>query len=75
MADDVDMAQGHAERYLESAIRGISRCLEVDPAAPSARACEECGSDIPADRLKALPAARLCVECASSIERGRKLYR
>lgn len=75
MADDVDMAQGHAERYLESAIRGISRSLVCDPAIPSASECEECGSEIPEARLNVLPATRLCVDCASSIERGRKLYR
>lgn len=75
MADDVDMAQGHAERYLESAIKGISRSLTADPGAPLATECEECGSDIAEARLKALPATRICFDCASSIERGRKLYR
>ncbi|MGY3581842.1 phage/conjugal plasmid C-4 type zinc finger TraR family protein [Bradyrhizobium sp. USDA 4341] len=75
MADDVDMAQGHAERYLESAIRGISKTLTGDPGAPVATECEECGSDIAEARLKALPATRHCFDCASAMERGRKLRR
>lgn len=75
MADDVDMAQVHTERYLESAIRGISRTLVGDPRIPVAVECEECGSEIPDARLKVLPATRHCFECASRMERGRKLYR
>jgi RNA polymerase-binding protein DksA len=32
--------------------------------------CEECGKEIPRDRLKALPYARRCVACARKQEQG-----
>jgi RNA polymerase-binding protein DksA len=30
--------------------------------------CEECGSDIPAERLEAVPYARLCITCKAKLE-------
>ena len=33
--------------------------------------CEECGREIPAERLDALPYARFCVECQSKAEARR----
>jgi RNA polymerase-binding protein DksA len=32
--------------------------------------CEECGKEIPRERLRALPYARRCVECARKLEQG-----
>ena len=32
--------------------------------------CEECGKEIPRERLKALPYARRCVACARKLEQG-----
>ncbi len=34
--------------------------------------CEECGEDIPVERLKAVPAAVLCVECQRELETASK---
>lgn len=34
-------------------------------------ACEECGNNIPAERLEALPAARLCIQCKTRAEAPR----
>lgn len=75
MADEIDMAQGHAERYVESALRGISRSLTPDPMIPAVTECDECGAPIAAERLRVLPATRHCFECAARTERSRKLFR
>jgi RNA polymerase-binding protein DksA len=32
--------------------------------------CEECGKEIPRERLRALPYARRCVACARKLEQG-----
>ena len=32
--------------------------------------CEECGSRIPKQRLRAVPYAAMCVKCASELEQG-----
>lgn len=34
--------------------------------------CEECGEEIPVERLKAVPAAVLCVECQREVENASK---
>jgi DnaK suppressor protein len=34
--------------------------------------CEECGEEIPVERLRALPAAVLCVECQRQVENASK---
>lgn len=34
--------------------------------------CEECGEEIPIERLKLMPAALLCVDCRSAEERERR---
>ena len=38
------------------------------------RTCEECGNEIPAERIRAYN-ARLCIDCARAIELANKVYR
>jgi phage/conjugal plasmid C-4 type zinc finger TraR family protein len=60
-----------AENARIMAQRGIERQLEEEIARERAESgvtevfCEECGNEIPAERLKAVPHAKLCVGCKS----------
>ena len=41
----------------------VKRARSKLPKGPSLKHCEECGTDIPEARRKALPGVRLCVDC------------
>jgi phage/conjugal plasmid C-4 type zinc finger TraR family protein len=71
MADDVDVAQGNAERYIASAIHGVTKALSRIPEGAAAD-CEECGDEIPKARRDAVPWSRLCIGCAETREREAK---
>lgn len=77
MADSDDVSHREADRELDMALsdRGIGELGEVSAALLRLRdgsygGCEDCGIDIPFDRLKAEPWARCCVACASRRERA-----
>ncbi len=68
MADEVDVAQGNAERYIASAIHDVQR--SIAPLPPEVAAdCEDCGDEIPKARREAVPWTRTCIECAETRER------
>jgi DnaK suppressor protein len=76
-ADSDDVSHREADRELDMALsdRGIGELGEVSAALIRLRdgsygSCEDCGVDIPFDRLKAEPWARCCVACASRRERA-----
>jgi phage/conjugal plasmid C-4 type zinc finger TraR family protein len=69
MADDVDMAQSNEERYIASAIRGVTKALVCDPIAQETLDCEDCGNEIPQQRRLAVPWTKRCVDCAQTQER------
>lgn len=75
--DSDDVSHREADRELDMALsdRGIGELGEVSAALIRLRdgsygSCEDCGVDIPFDRLKAEPWARCCVACASRRERA-----
>lgn len=72
MADDVDMAQNNAERYIASAIRGVTKTLICDPATQETIYCEDCGDEIPYQRRLAVPWSKQCFDCAQAKERRAK---
>lgn len=71
MADDVDVAQSNAERYIQSAIHGVTKALVHLPP-DAAVECVECGDEIPKARRDAVPWSRLCIDCAELRERESK---
>ena len=68
MADDVDVAQSNAERYIASAIHGVKRAIAPLPV-DAVVECEDCGDDIPKERRQAVPWTKTCVDCAGRRER------
>ncbi|MFP5391191.1 MAG: TraR/DksA family transcriptional regulator [Gammaproteobacteria bacterium] len=71
-----DMAQaaylGHDQMALLGQEQGLLR--DIDSAierqrAGAANVCEECGCDIPFERLLAVPTARTCVKCQEQMEK------
>jgi RNA polymerase-binding transcription factor DksA len=69
MADDVDMAQNNAERYIASAIRCVTKTMVCDPADRETLSCEGCGDEIPHQRRLAAPWSKRCIDCAEAQER------
>jgi DnaK suppressor protein len=76
VGDEVDMVSKASDLDREaSIITGLKdRIAEVHHALERLDAgrygwCEDCGGDIPAERLAAFPTATLCVSCKSARER------
>jgi len=77
VGDSVDEAEASFEvdfdlTMKESMIRQIK---EIDEALERIKegnygTCENCGEDIPQDRLRARPNARFCIRCKSEMEKG-----
>lgn len=63
MVDIVDLADGLIEKTLEDALSNIPRYTGI-----SAKECEECGEDIPADRRAAVKGVKLCAPCGALVE-------
>ncbi|MBI2801264.1 MAG: TraR/DksA C4-type zinc finger protein [Gammaproteobacteria bacterium] len=64
--DDADRAQV----IIEQELAALLAMLAPQPAAPpvTARACRDCGGDIPGARLRAHPPAMRCITCQLSHE-------
>lgn len=70
MADEIDMAQFHIERFLVDSIANMTRAI-VGPAPVDIDAvlcCVECEGPIPLARLAAVPGVGLCVVCKGERE-------
>jgi DnaK suppressor protein len=68
MDREVDMALSEIDtRELAAINRALKRVHEVDYGL-----CEDCGAEIPFDRLKVEPHAQRCVSCETAFEQGRK---
>lgn len=66
MSDIIDIANEHAERHREDALRNFdARRAQRDGGGPRRgdNRCELCGDEIPAARLAVLPHASMCVDC------------
>jgi DnaK suppressor protein len=76
--DELDMARSLAEVETEASLieRAEYRLKAIEAALVKLEQgrygeCEDCGSEIAIDRLKALPFATRCVECQTKRNRGR----
>ena len=59
---------------LEAVLDGVKRAQSRLPQGPSAIHCDECGTEIPEARRKALPGTRLCVTCQDAQDRDQAAY-
>lgn len=66
MADEADTAVYHYDTFMNhflannhAKVVNMSTPLEGD----GPRYCEDCGEEIPPERIKAIPGARRCVQC------------
>ena len=66
---DVEDFDDPFERLLEARAAEARRRAEL----VSLSECEECGSEIPLARRKAIPGVRLCVECRAAYDRANAL--
>ncbi len=66
--DQAEAIEAMQRRLALEAARNRAAILLTDAGAGD-RGCEDCGDDIPSDRLKAAPGARRCVFCEDARER------
>jgi DnaK suppressor protein len=76
-ADELDIARSLADVETHASLidRAQERLKDIDAAmgrldAGTYGVCEECGEDIPLERIKALPFTLFCVDCQSKRNRG-----
>jgi len=62
------------EQIDATVLDGIKRAQSRLPQGPSATHCDECGTEIPEARRKALPGTRLCVTCRAAQDRDQAAY-
>jgi hypothetical protein len=65
-ADELDLAQYHAERWTELAIAALRHRTEVSAGRTD---CLDCGDTIPLERLTQVPHASRCTRCQDRHER------
>ncbi len=65
-ADELDLAQYHAERWTELAIAALRHHTEVSAGRTD---CVDCGDTIPLERLTQVPHASRCTRCQDRHER------
>ncbi|WP_372438952.1 TraR/DksA C4-type zinc finger protein [Pandoraea sputorum] len=65
MADEVDLANDHAEHMLRLGFP----LIPAPSFSAAAEFCDDCGSDIPAARRIAVPGCVTCIDCQSLRER------
>jgi RNA polymerase-binding transcription factor DksA len=70
--DEIDSAAERIDAFNAVALRAVLTRLDGPS---SSGICQECGTTIEADRLKANPRARHCRECADEIEQESKRAR
>ena len=78
--DELDMARSLAEVETEASLieRAEDRLKAIDEALDKLERgrygeCEDCGAEIPIERLRALPFAARCVECQNKRNRARRV--
>jgi phage/conjugal plasmid C-4 type zinc finger TraR family protein len=62
------------EQIDATVLDGVKRAQSRLPQGPSATHCDECGTQIPEARRKALPGTRLCVTCQDARDRDQAAY-
>jgi DnaK suppressor protein len=78
--DEIDLAAGEISRELDAKIsmRQLRQLKEIEEALERLKygeygTCEECGENIPEQRLRLFPAAKLCVRCQEEVDRHEKI--
>ncbi len=78
--DDTDLATEEISRELEARLTMIqlNKVKDIEDALEKLKRgeygeCEECGEDIPQQRLRLFPEARMCVKCQEEYDRQEKL--
>ena len=78
--DEIDLAAGEISRELDAKIsmRQVRQLKEIEEALERIKfgeygMCEECGENIPEQRLRLFPAAKLCVRCQEEVDRHEKI--
>ena len=67
MADEIDIANDYAERFIE---HSLAQHKERAKDSVSSWFCEECGDVIPHRRRAAIQGVKTCIDCQATIERG-----
>lgn len=70
MTDEFDRASELEEKERESA---IARQRKKTRKGPALSHCEDCGDEIPKERLAAAPGCRRCIECQTLSERQERM--
>jgi phage/conjugal plasmid C-4 type zinc finger TraR family protein len=65
-----EMAQAITEQYFQSSLNSILSQVRTDMV--SRKYCEECGSEIPEARRKAVRGVRFCTGCQDVLEHLKK---
>ena len=63
--------QEQIDASVEDAVRKARTALAADQKRESLRECEECGSQIPEARRRAVPGVRCCVACQEALDADR----
>lgn len=78
--DEIDLAAGEISRELDAKIsmRQLRQLKEIEEALERLKygeygMCEECGENIPEQRLRLFPAAKLCVRCQEEVDRHERI--
>lgn len=71
MPDLMDAIQD-AQAEASEALQARARIPDAEP--PTWRACDDCGDEIPAERLAVMPSAECCVGCAEDRARAARHY-
>jgi len=72
MADKADIAGDYIEQSLELALQNQRKQARANSTDPY---CEECGTEIPAQRREAVPGCATCVDCQQLLEAKTRNYR
>jgi len=62
------------EQIDATVLDGIKRAQSRLPQGPSATHCDDCGTEIPEARRKALPGTRFCVTCQDAQDRDQAAF-
>jgi phage/conjugal plasmid C-4 type zinc finger TraR family protein len=66
-------SDGAVQDQIDASVEdAVERARSRLPRGESAKACRECGADIPEARRKAIPGVRLCVSCQEDADQQEK---
>lgn len=68
--DDIDRYTEFEQEMIDKRIRMVRQNVASSEGALGAERCQDCASEIPMARRKAIPTAIRCVSCQEEYERG-----